>query len=266
MKLRSHLTLIVFGTLLPVLVLTVVLIVLYHTQMRRVTEVSLEDNARALASGVDRELDASIGALQVLAASDALRVGNLREFDRVARTVLAGQRRWTNLGLYDLTGQQLVSLLVPFGTPLQATGDVELVGRVVGSRTAAISNLYQGPQSGKLLVRVAVPVQAGRTLHYVLAASIDPASLTELLTQASLPSGSLVALIDRNYVIVARSRAAEQFVGQPATPDFVAQASRMNQGFFRAQTKEGPACRDGRLPSASLRPSSMAPSARPSGS
>jgi len=78
LKLRSHLTLIVFGTLLPVLVLTVVLIVLYHTQMRRVTEVSLEDNARALASGVDRELDASIGALQVLAVSDALRVGNLR--------------------------------------------------------------------------------------------------------------------------------------------------------------------------------------------
>ncbi len=146
MKLRSHLTLIVFGTLLPVLVLTVVLIVLYHTQMRRVTEVSLEDNARALASGVDRELDASIGALQVLAVSDALRVGNLREFDRVARTVLAGQRRWTNLVLYDLTGQQLVSLLVPFGTPSQATGDVELVGRVVGSRTAAISNLYPGRQ------------------------------------------------------------------------------------------------------------------------
>jgi len=131
LKLRSHLTLIVFGTLLPVLVLTVVLIVLYHTQMRRVTEVSLEDNARALASGVDRELDASIGALQVLAVSDALRVGNPREFDRVARTVLAGQRRWTNLVLYDLTGQQLVSLLVPFGTPLQATGDVSVAQPVV---------------------------------------------------------------------------------------------------------------------------------------
>jgi len=240
LKLRSHLTLIVFGTLLPVLVLTVVLIVLYHTQMRRATEVSLEDSARALASGVDRELDASIGALQVLAASDTLRVGNLREFDRVARTVLLGQRRWTNLVLYDLTGQQLVSLLVPFGAPLQTTRDVELVERVVGARTPAISNLYQGPQSGKLLVRVAVPVQGGGTLRYVLAASIDPASLTELLAQASLPAGSLVALIDRNYVIVARSRAAEQLVGQPATPDFVAQARRMNQGFFRAQTKEGP--------------------------
>jgi hypothetical protein len=122
---------------------------------------------------------------------------------------------------------------------------------------------------------VAVPVQGGGTLRYVLAASIDPASLTELLAQASLPAGSLVALIDRNYVIVARSRAAEQLVGQPATPDFVAQARRMNQGFFRAQTKEGPTayaaisrspCRGGRLPSTSLRPSSTAPSARPSGS
>ena len=163
-----------------------------------------------------------------------------RQLARFPRRLAPDRRVLTKLVFsefepYDLTGQQLVSLLVPFGTPLQATGDVELVGRVVGSRTAAISNLYQGRQSGKLLVRVAVPVQADRTLRYVLAASIDPASLTELLTQASLPTGSLVGLIDRNYVIVARSRAAEQFVGQPATPDFVAQASRMNQGFFRAQ-------------------------------
>lgn len=239
MKLRAHLILIVFGTLLPVLLLTVVLIVLYHSQMRRATEVGLEDTARSLTSGVDRELDASIRALQVLAASEALRVGNLREFDRVARTVLPGQGRWTNLVLYDLTGRQLVSPLVPFGSPLQTTRDVELIERVVGARTAAISNLYKGRQSGRWLVRVAVPVQAGGILRYVLAASIDPTSLTELLAQASLPSGSLVALTDRNYVIVARSRAAEQFVGQPATSDFVAHASQMDKGSFRAQTKEG---------------------------
>ena len=43
MRLRSYLILIVFGTLLPVLVLTAVLIVLYHTQMRRATEVRFED-------------------------------------------------------------------------------------------------------------------------------------------------------------------------------------------------------------------------------
>src|SRR5260370_36744222 len=122
--------------------------------MGRATEVSLEDSARALASGVDRELDASIGALQVLDASDTLRVGNLREFDRVARTVLLGQRRWTNLVLYDLTGQQLVSLLVPFGAPLQTTRAVELVGRVVGARTRAVSNFPQGPQPGKRLFRL----------------------------------------------------------------------------------------------------------------
>ncbi len=48
MRLRSYLILIVFGTLLPVLVLTAVLIVLYHTQMRRATEVRFEETARAL--------------------------------------------------------------------------------------------------------------------------------------------------------------------------------------------------------------------------
>ena len=117
--------------------------------------------------------------------------------------------------------------------------DVELIERVVGSRNPAISNLYQERQSGRWLVRLAVAVLADGALRAVLAASIDPASLVELLSQVPLPARSLVSLIDRNYVIVARSRAAEQFVGQPATPDFVALASRMSQGSFRAQTKEG---------------------------
>ena len=239
MRLRSHLKLIVFGTLLPVLVLTAVLIVLHHTQMRRATERGLEETARALSAGVDRELGASIGALEVLAASETLRTGHHQQFDRVARTVLRNQRRWTHLVLYDPMGRQLASLGGPFGPPSQTMRDVELIERVVGSRTPAISNLYQERPSGRWLVRLAVAVPADGALRSVLAASIDPASLVELLSQVPLPAGSLVSLIDRNYVIVARSRAAEQFVGQPATPDFVALASRMSQGSFRAQTKEG---------------------------
>ena len=239
MKLRSYLILIVFGTLLPVLVLTAVLIVLYHTQMRRATEVRFEETARALSSGVDRELGASIGALQVLATSDALRTGNLREFDRVARAVLAHQSRWKDLVLYDPTGRQLISLLVPFGTPLRMTRDVDVFERVIGSRSPGVSNLYQGRQSGEFLVCVAVPVLANDAPRYVLAASIDPASLVELLSQSPLPVGTLVSLTDRNHVIVARSRAAAQFVGQPATPGFVSEASRMSQGSFRTRTKEG---------------------------
>ncbi len=239
MRLRSHLALIVFGTLLPVLVLTAVLIVLYHAQMRRATEVGFEDTARALSAGVDRELGASIGALQVLAAAEALRTGNLQEFDRVARTVLAHQSRWTNLVLYDPAGRQLVTLLAPLGTSSQMMRDVELVERVVGSGRPAISDLDQERPSGGLLVRVAVPVLADGKPRYALAASIDPASLVEPLSQTPLPVGSLVSLLDRNYLIVSRSRAASEFVGQSATPDFVAQASQMRQGSFRARTKEG---------------------------
>ena len=237
MKLRSHLALVGFGTLLPVLVLIAVLIVLYHAQMRRATEVGFEDTARAFSARVDREFEASIGALQVLAASEALRTGNLREFDRVIRTVLANQSHWTNLVLYDPTGRPLVSSIVPLATP--SPQKAELLKRAVESRAPAISNLAREGPSGRLLARVAVPVLSSGVPRYVLEASIEPASLGELLSQIPLPAGSVVSLMDRDYVIVARSRAAEQFVGQRATSDFVAQASRTSQGSFRARTKEG---------------------------
>ncbi len=240
MRLRSHLTLVVLGTLLPVLIFTGVLIVLFHHQTRRATEDDLADTARALAMTVDRELGASIGALQVLAATDALRSSNLPEFDRVARTVLATQTtRWENIVLYDPLGRQLVNLRVPFGTPFATTNDPELIAHVVQSRSPAVSNLVRDRQSGNLLVRVMVPVLVDGTPRCVLGANLAPASLSGLLAAASLPAGSLVGLIDRNDVIVARSRGAEQFVGQPATPDLIAKAHQIREGTFRARTKEG---------------------------
>ena len=240
MKLRSHLTVLVLGTLLPILIFTALLILLYHQQTRRVTEDGLEDTARALSMTLDREFGASIGALQVLATHDVLRTGNLRELDRIARGILASQKpRWDNIVLYDPMGRELVNLRVPFGTPLPATTDVELIERVVRPSTPGVSNLFRGRQSGKLLVRVAVPVIAQGSPRYVLGASVDPASLTALVAQAPLPGGSLVAVLDRSYVIVARTRAAEQFVGQRATPDFIARARRTSEGSFRAHTKEG---------------------------
>jgi signal transduction histidine kinase/HAMP domain-containing protein len=240
MRLRSHLSLVVLGTLLPVLIFTGVLIVLFHQQTRRATEDDLADTARALSMTVDRELGASIEALQVLAASDALRSGNLQAFDRVARTVLATQTtRWENIVLYDHRGQQLMNLRVPFGTALPTTNDPELIAQVVKSRTPAVSNLFRGRRSGKRLVRVTVPVLVDGTPRYVLGASLAPASLSGLLAAALLPAGSVAGLIDRNDVIVARSRAAEQFVGQRATPDLIAKARQMREGSFRARTKEG---------------------------
>src|SRR5262245_36445647 len=107
MRLRSHLILIVLGMLSPVLVLTAALIVLHHTEMRRATEAGLAETARALSAAVDRELGSSIGALQVLAAAEAIRTGDLQEFNRVARAVLVSQSRWTNLALYDAAGIEL---------------------------------------------------------------------------------------------------------------------------------------------------------------
>src|SRR6266849_3249371 len=239
-KLRSHLTLLVLGTLLPILLFTAFLILLHHQQTRRATEGDLEDTARALSMTLDREFGASIGALQVLAASDLLRTGHIREFERVARGVLATQTpRWDNLVLYDPMGRELINLRVPFGTRLPPTTDVELIDRVVRPRMPGILNLVRDRQSKKLLVRVAVPILIEGTPRYVLGASLEPASLAGLVSHAPLPAGSLAAVLDPSFTIVARSLAAGKFVGQRATPDFIARASQISEGAFRARTKEG---------------------------
>src|SRR5215208_1842644 len=82
MKLRSHLLVLVLATILPFVGFAVWLVVESQGQTRAATEGGLLDTARALMVGVDREIDGSISALEILATSEPLATGDLKTFDR----------------------------------------------------------------------------------------------------------------------------------------------------------------------------------------
>ncbi len=239
MRLRSYLLTLILGILLPVLIFSAVMLVLFNRQTRAATEKGLVETARALSVAVDRELTASISVLRALATAGSLASGDLKAFDRRMRAVLAGQPGWENIRLYDPSGQQLLNTGRPFGQPLPRTANPELIAQAARDRTPAISNLFRGSVLGRPVVSVVVPVVSGDQVRYVLGMAFRPGVLSELLAKQGMPTGSIAALVDANGVFIARTREPGGSVGRPASPDFVAKMRALPDTAFRSVTIEG---------------------------
>ena len=218
MKLRSHLILLVVAALLPVLIFAGVMIVLLGKEQEKAQKDNLLDVARALSLAIDRELLASIRTLEALATSQHLDSGELRKFYEQAKRVLEAHQGWDNMLLVDLSGQQLINLRRPFGSPLPRSGAPELIRQVSETGQPAVSNLFWGYIAQRHLLGVDVPVIRNGKVRYVLTASFSPGLLTKLLLQQRSSPDFASAAIDRNKIIIARTRNIEQFLGKPAGP------------------------------------------------
>jgi hypothetical protein len=167
MKIRWHLMIPVAVALLPVLIFAAVMIGELGKKEQAATERGLLDTARALSLAIDVELGASIRSLQILASSEHLRSGDLKRFYEQAKTALPALGPWETVVLTDISGQQLINLRRPFGTPLPMSGIPDLIRRVVAIRKPAVSNLAVGRVTGAPTIAVAVPVLRGGSVAYV---------------------------------------------------------------------------------------------------
>jgi protein-histidine pros-kinase len=200
------------------------------------------ERARAISAALDREFLVSIQSLKVLAASTHLDKGQLSEFYGDMKGALAAySRAWQNLTLTDSSGQQLINLRRPFGSPLPPTANPEAIDRVRHGKAAAIGNLSPGPVTGAPGIVVHVPALKDGEVKYVLNAVFYPAPLTDLLLQQKLPSGWVATIIDGNQTIVARTRDIEMIFGKPAPSMFAAQAKQHQEAAWRGTTVDGAA-------------------------
>src|SRR5688572_15073920 len=239
-KIRSRLVLLIVGTLIPILASCGFMLVAFNRHTRDATERGLVETARALSVAVDQHVSASMSVLDALATSEHLQKGDLRAFYGAARAVLASQPVWHSVVLFTPDGRQLLNTRLPFGDVLPATGNPELVAQVARTRRPMVSNVFTGSLRHRPLVMlVAIPVLRSGAAKYVLGAGFELAALTGVLSQQHLPPDTIGTLLDRNKVIIARTRAADHFVGQPGTADLAAKMDETAEGAFRLFTHEG---------------------------
>ena len=224
--------------MIPAAVAAALLIGYSYDRQSKIIEQRTLETARALAQAVDRELATSQVALLVLAKSPYLASGDLAAFHLQARGVIRDLPGDT-LVLSDPSGQQLVNTLRPFGEALPLRGNSAQLRRLFETGQPVISDLFVGQVMRRPIIALDVPVRQGDKVVFALAMGIFPERLGEILARQKIPPDWVAGIFDSQGTIVARTRAAEQFVGGKGAPALVQHMAQVAEGRIETETLEG---------------------------
>ena len=220
---------------MPLLVFAVLLTIVLHRHERAGREHGLRDTARALSLAVDRELQGHLAALEALATSVHLDRPDLEQFRRDAARVMTAQPGWSNVTVFDRGGRELAAV-----APVRAEAEETraLVRAVALSGQASVSDVRVRPGDEAYVITVSVPVVRNGRIRYIIGADVPPVQISELLHAQQLDDW-LGAIVDRRGHVLARSRAAERFMGRPAGPELMERLRAAPEGSFRGRTLDG---------------------------
>ena len=124
--------------------------------------------------------------------------------------------RYSNFGAIGLNGDVICSAL-PFQAPLNLA-DREYFKATVASRDFSLGEFQIGRVTGKAGVNFGYPLLDDKgTFRAVLFAALDLAWVNSFMTDPGLPKGSVLNLIDRKGIILARHPDPEKWVGKSMT-------------------------------------------------
>ena len=238
MTIRRQLVQLVAVSVVPAAVCTSLLIVYAHDRQSALVENRTLDVARALAQTVDRELARYQAAMLALATSPHLTSGDLAAFHRQAQHAMR-DLPGDMFVLSDASGRQLLNTRRPFGEPLPLRAGLSQVRRVFETGKPAISDLFVGGSERRPLVAIDVPVRLDDRVAYALAMAVFPERLAEVLNLQKIQPDWLVSIFDSQGTIVARTRAAERFIGQKDAPELVQRMAQVAEGRITTHTLEG---------------------------
>jgi signal transduction histidine kinase len=232
-QLRVVLGALVAGALLPAFVFMV-------SQARRATAerlAAVEHDGRDLADKagvtVDRLLAGREGLIRGLAASPALKNGDLAAFYAQAKAAVSPGE-----GAVVVIDRQLhmrLNTALPFGAPLPAPAEREAAGRAFATGQLQLSGLFRFPVGQKPSVALTLPV-AGT--DFALRIMMRSEWVSGLLRQTA-PQGWIIAIADRKGILAGRSRDPEKWVGGPASAPVWALARQSDAGWARSTSLEG---------------------------
>ena len=235
---RRRLLILAAVSIIPAaLALNLVLAYTYFEE-RAAAASQLQNTARALSIVVDRQLGEAEALMRALSTAPSLIAGDFDAFDTQARAANMIADSW--VVVRDIAGNQLVNTRLPRGPTLPH--DQGVSGQIASLVAGAphVSNLILQSAIGKPVIGIDVPVSRGATVSYDLAIVIQTSAFDRVYNEQRLPAGWLASIVDRDGVVVRRSRDGDKTVGLNVSPIFKARlAAPESDGLFESQTLEG---------------------------
>lgn len=182
--------------------------------------------ADSLGSIVERELDKRFVMAKTLSSSSTLQAGQLEQFYSEAVRAANGTESWV---LLLTRTHQVLNTVRPydrgFSVPI-AEGSPWL---------SAGENIFfsmNGPVVKKpVLGVVAMPAKSASSERYGVAVAFDPAVLQSLVMENTAPHYAVVAVMDKNLRVMARSKNLQRWLGRSATGPLRERAVAGKSGF-----------------------------------
>jgi PAS domain S-box-containing protein len=224
--LRRQLITLVVVAVVPMLLFAFVMVALFGWQARRSTAHELQRVTHALTLAIDRELDTSLKALEILAASPDLDTNDIRTFYQHVQRAMPTQPRWLVVFLTDAMGDVRIVSSQPLGTSTErSNADRNAFKEVVATRKPVFSELIVDA-SARPAIAMVVPVIRGDEVRYTLGASLDLNALSRFMAAQRLPPDWTATVLDKHGTVLARSRDAETWFGRKGDAPLHATAFR----------------------------------------
>jgi PAS domain S-box-containing protein len=237
LSMNHYLIRLIIGALGPLLIFSIFMMILFARQEQANRRRGLEDTTRALALAIDQEIESSITNLEALATSEPLDVGAVNVFHAAAARILHTQNSWKKLTLFDPRGRALMNIAKPL---VEDSGVIsrESLNAVMKTRLPVISD-FPSRNSREIGINIHVPVMREEKIIYILTAGIDPGVFTEILAQQKVSKEWVGTLFDAKRIIIARTREAKSYVGQPVGPLLAKTNALTSEQFVSGVTRDG---------------------------
>ena len=214
-SLRSHLALVILGTVVPGALLTGAIVQRTLQDSRSAMEHRLVDAARVNADALDREFSGTIRVLQALAQSPLIDEGDVQQFRAEALRAAHTQDGWYAVTLVTPDGNQVMHTAVPPGEPLQNAIDMTSVRDAIATGRPVVGPLTPSRRDQRLRFAIRIPVERSGRVVYVLTAITEPESLRDVV-RSRLPETEewTRAIVDPSLRIAVRSRGGDRYLGR----------------------------------------------------
>lgn len=225
--------------LIPLLAFSAFLVSREIAERQREELAQLERRATTAAAAVSHEVDGVFTELAALALADSAKSGDMKATYDFAVRLVGSDPRLASISLSAPSGRQIFNTWRPFGAELPDSNVTTMLRPLFEGRVdRVVSPLIVGAVRQQPVVGVARRIDMGPAGVFALRAVIRLDAIGERFNEQGWLADSVAAVIDQNGIIIARSRDAERFVGQPSTPGLL-DSLRKDRGPFRATTKDG---------------------------
>jgi signal transduction histidine kinase len=237
-SIRRQLIVLTATLVFPAAIAGTVLLAYTYAKDRAVAARQLQTTARALSIVVDRQLGEASAMAQALATSPALIAGDFATFDRQARLTEMNKGEW--IVVRDAAGRQRVNTRLPEGAALPDQPADIVSHRDLLNHGRYITNLVLDSSPAGPRVSVDVPVLRDGEFVGEIDIGLKPQTFDVIFREQQLPEQWIGVIVDRNGLIVRRSRAVDQTVGHPVSPSFQEQLAKpLSAGLFEGTSLEG---------------------------